>query len=202
VEPDDHGRYHDALEGQTIRALSYLRGTWRVERHLVDHLAAVAAGGGSGLAGQPAGRSDGRSADRSADRSAGRSGPWVDGRFDGTAEFLPIDGQAALAYHEAGELRFGDYRGAASRSLIYTGRPDGTADVCFGDGREFYHLDPRSGTWRGQHLCGRDLYEVTGQLLGADKYRERWRVRGPAKDYEIATTFTRRTGPEAISLPT
>jgi hypothetical protein len=173
VELDVLGRYHgDNLP--TFRAseypdaLAFLLGAWRVERHLADH------------------------------RSGAR------GTFDGTASWLPPGQELScqelsyrelscqeLGYREQGELCFGGHRGPASRSLIYRAGPDGAADVCFADGREFYRLDPRPGQWRAQHQCGRDLYEVTGRLLGAGTFEERWRARGPDKDYEITTTLVR-----------
>lgn len=159
------GRYHDAF-GTTSAdsprvpdALSFLRGTWRVERRLADHR--------SGSAG------------------------W----FRGTARFAPAGRPAPagdeLAYHEEGELVLGEHRGPASRSLIYRRRPDGTADVFFADGREFYWLDPRPGRWQARHPCGRDEYVLRGRVLSDAVLEERWRVSGPAKDYEIMTTLTR-----------
>jgi hypothetical protein len=96
-----------------------------------------------------------------------------------------------LAYHEEGELRFRDHRGPAYRRLCYRGQPDGTADVRFDDGRAFYLMDLRSGTWHSVHLCGADRYEVTGQILGPDQYAERWRTTGPRKDYELITALVR-----------
>jgi Family of unknown function (DUF6314) len=180
VEPDEQGRYHDGSGEETFRSpagateaaaardaepraaggvtadlLVYLRGSWRIERQLLDHASSVR------------------------------------GRFDGEGTFVPLDRTATLAYRETGELRFGDYRGPACRELIYRNGPDGTVDVRFADGREFYRLDPRSGSWRGQHPCGSDHYEVTGRLLGADRFQERWRAHGPDKDYEIVTAFVR-----------
>ena len=170
MEPDELRRYHEAVA--TFRAaellvpdaLGFLRGRWRLDRRLADH-------------------------------AAGRTGT-----FSGTAQFAPLGdhargagdpGPAALAYCEEGELRFRGHCGPASRSLIYRGRPDGTADVCFADGREFYRLDPRSGRWRADHQCGADHYAVAGQVLGSGTFEERWRARGPDKDYEIITTLVR-----------
>jgi hypothetical protein len=154
-------------------ALDFLRGDWRIERRLVDYAA-----GGTGTF------------DGAAQFEVAR---FEVARFD-AARFEALGAapdDPALIYHESGELRFGGHRGPASRSLIYRGRPDGTADVFFADGREFYHLDPRSGHWTGQHPCGRDHYELAGQLLGERTFEERWRVRGPDKDYEIFTTLVR-----------
>jgi hypothetical protein len=172
-EPDALRRYHDG-PSPTFRApaatstdvppvppvpapadaLAFLRGTWRVERELVDH----------------------------ADEARGR--------FTGTAQWAPA-GERELAYHEQGELSIRGHRGPASRSLIYRGCPDGTADVRFADGRAFYHLDLRAGRWQAVHDCGADQYVLSGQLLSAEIYSERWHVRGPGKDYEIMTTLVR-----------
>jgi Family of unknown function (DUF6314) len=119
----------------------------------------------------------------------------VSGSFAGDGRWAPAGAEPAdgaeLVYEERGELSFNGHRGPASRSLIYRGRPDGTADVLFADGRYFYHLDPRSGSWLARHDCGRDVYELSARLLQAGSFEERWRVRGPGKDYEIMTTLVR-----------
>ena len=113
----------------------------------------------------------------------------VSGTFAGLASWVAsADG---LAYTETGELSFNGHRGPASRSLLYRGRPDGTADVLFADGRYFYHLDPRPGRWQARHDCGRDVYELSARRLGAGALEEHWRVHGPGKDYEIMTTLVR-----------
>jgi hypothetical protein len=195
VEPDELRRYHEAVA--TFRALSsipsrpgeagaeppepgaaapapgadllvpdalgFLLGRWRLHRRLVDHAARCS------------------------------------GTFSGMAQFAPsgspLDagrvGVPELTYREEGELRFGGHRGPASRSLVYRGRPDGTADVFFADGRDFYHLDPRSGAWRAEHPCAADHYAMAGRVLRSGELEERWRVRGPDKDYEIRTTLVR-----------
>jgi hypothetical protein len=183
VEPDEIGRYQGAVPAfrATERAadrarpggtdllvtdtLDFLRGRWRIERRIADHRA-----GGTGTF------------DGVARFEAG--GPKAGGPEAGGIE--------VLAYHERGELCFGGHRGPASRSLIYRRRPDGAADVCFADGREFYRLDARSGHWQGQHDCGRDRYTVCGDMLDSGRFRERWQARGPDKDYEITTILVRR----------
>lgn len=102
------------------------------------------------------------------------------------------DGPAGvLSYVEQGELRFGGHRGPASRSVLYARGPDGAVDVRFVDGRPFYRLDLRSGSWAAEHPCGADNYVVTVRILGPDTYLERWRVSGPGKDYVMTTTMTR-----------
>ena len=113
----------------------------------------------------------------------------VSGTFAGMGSWVPS--ASGLAYTERGELAFNGHRGPASRSLSYRARPDGTADVLFADGRPFYHLDPRSGSWQARHDCGRDVYELSARRLGPGRFEEWWRVRGPGKDYEIMTTLVR-----------
>ena len=142
-----------------------LPGTWEIDRRVTDHAAGAA------------------------------------GTFAGMARWIPLTtadllagvepGGPVLAYHEQGELRFCAHRGPASRSLIYLCRPDGTADVRFADGREFYGLDPRPGRWRARHDCGQDVYLLEGRLAAGPVIDERWRVRGPGKDYEIMTRLVR-----------
>jgi len=128
------------------------------------------------------------------------------GSFQGTASLRPCpesDGGDALEYVESGELRFGSHRGPAARSLRVQDAGDGTADVRFADGREFYHLDLRAGPWAATHPCRADLYLVTVTPLSPDSYAENWRVTGPAKDYELLSTYTRTGsgGPNSAAGP-
>ena len=120
------------------------------------------------------------------------------GAFAGQARWTPRR-PGELAYHEQGELTFRDHRGPASRSLIYRGRDDGTADVLFADGRPFYHLDLHTGSWSARHDCGPDVYLLSGRVLGPGRFEERWQVTGPGKDYEIMTTLVRVDEGEAVS---
>lgn len=123
--------------------MDVLPGTWEIDRRVTDHAA--------GAAGMFAG--------------AARWTPAVPADLPAPAGVEPSGpGGPVLAYHEQGELRFGAHRGPASRSLFYLGRPDGTADVRFADGREFYRLDPRPGRWRARHDCGQDVYLLEGWL--------------------------------------
>jgi Family of unknown function (DUF6314) len=116
------------------------------------------------------------------------------GSFRGTARLEPEPGGnagIALSYRELGELTFGGHHGPATRSLSYRERPDGAADVRFNDGRPFYHLDLRAGHCQAEHLCGADRYLVSVRVLSDDSFAEMWRVTGPAKDYEMTTTYVR-----------
>lgn len=114
------------------------------------------------------------------------------GRFTGTASFAPVPGEPGrLRYRERGELRFGGHAGPAWRELLWLAETAGTADVRFADGRPFYLADLRTGRWQAEHHCGSDLYHVTYHVLGPGRLLERWRARGPGKDYLSATTLVR-----------
>jgi hypothetical protein len=156
----------------------FLRGDWNVVRRICDHR--------TGQVGWFRGQASFRS---------GEAGLSQGGEPGGEAGSAGPVGRV-LAYDEHGELRFGGHRGPASRSLLYLERADGSADVRFADGREFYRLDLRSGTWQAEHPCRADRYLVTTTVPAADRFTERWRVTGPAKDYELTTTYTRAGGQE------
>jgi hypothetical protein len=146
--------------------LAFTAGHWRIERVLADH----------------------------------RSG--TQGRFTGSATLSeptlsePVPSQPdepgpVLCYLETGELQFGTHSGPATRTLRYQGRPDGTVDVRFADGRLFYRLDLRSGRCEAVHQCRADRYEITYLALSEDVLEERWQVHGPAKDYHATATLIR-----------
>ena len=115
----------------------------------------------------------------------------VRGTFAGEAEFAATDDPAVLCYAERGELCFNGHTGPARRALLLRELPDGTADVRFADGREFYRLDLSPGCCQAEHLCGRDRYTATFRVLARDLLEERWHVVGPHKAYETLTTLRR-----------
>jgi hypothetical protein len=118
------------------------------------------------------------------------------GLFRGTATVAPceIGFRPAAQYREVGQLRFGTYRGTASRSLRYLREQDGAVTVTFEDGRRFVACDLRSGRCDGTHVCGEDQYEVSWRVVAHDVLVERWRARGPCKDYEARCVLSRLRG--------
>ncbi|MFJ6570367.1 DUF6314 family protein [Streptomyces sp. NPDC091292] len=150
--------------------LAYLAGRWRVER-VVRDLA-------GGAAGEVAGE--------------------VAGRFTGTTDFSPLEpaasahGRPGLLHHESGTFVWQGVARPAERTLRYLpGDPAGTARVEFSDGRPFHDLDLRTGHWVADHPCAADLYRGTFTVDGDDDWRTEWRVRGPAKDLVLSTTYHR-----------
>jgi len=115
--------------------------------------------------------------------------------FEGTATWSETTEPAAVARTasllEVGELTSGAHHGEARRSLLSTLAPSGIVELCFADGRSFADLDLRAGPWRSVHRCGDDTYEITTVASGPSTIEERWRVRGPAKDYEAISVLTR-----------
>ena len=61
--------------------------------------------------------------------------------------------------------------------------------VAFEDGRPFHALDLEGGPV--EHQCGEDRYSGEYRLRGRDTLDVHWRVTGPRKDLEIATTYRR-----------
>lgn len=119
------------------------------------------------------------------------------GSFVGTAALVEADpGSGSVItdqarYDESGELRFRARTSHACRSLIYTRVNEAAVMLHFADGRPFVDLDLTSGPWTSIHDCGEDVYELETTALSQELVRERWRVRGPNKDYDAITTLTR-----------
>jgi Family of unknown function (DUF6314) len=118
------------------------------------------------------------------------------GTFRGRASLTEIPagaGPAAerLSYEEAGELLFGAYRGPAHRTLEYVRLQDASVQLCFADGRPFIDVDLSGGHCTRVHDCGEDRYEISMIAISRDLMEERWRVRGPEKDYDALTTLRR-----------
>jgi hypothetical protein len=63
--------------------------------------------------------------------------------------------------------------------------------IYFVDGRPFVDLDLRTGAWRSAHVCDEDRHEIATLVRSRDVVEERWRVRGPATDFEATTIHTR-----------
>ncbi|MEU9670695.1 DUF6314 family protein [Streptomyces bobili] len=113
------------------------------------------------------------------------------GRFEGTTVFGPLDG-GGLLHEESGTFVWQGVPRPAQRTLRFLpGRPPGTADVTFADGRSFHDLDLRSGRHVTDHPCVADLYRGEYTVRDADHWRTRWQVRGPAKDLVLTTDYVR-----------
>jgi hypothetical protein len=145
-----------------VDTLAFLLGAWRLERTITDHRSGTA------------------------------------GSFNGEATLIEIDADGGSSiperahYEELGELRFGAHGSSARRTLDYVRLSDGSVLLCFADGRPFIELDLRAGTCRRTHDCGEDVYEIEMAVISDDLVEERWRVRGPAKDYSAVTALSRK----------
>jgi hypothetical protein len=114
------------------------------------------------------------------------------GRLRGKATFRPSGRD--LLYEERGTLIFGEHRGQAEQTYRYDfPEGDGRALVRFRDGRPFHDLDLSTGQDRPRHVCPPDIYEGVFVALGPSAWRTEWKVTGPRKDYDLVTTYTRRT---------
>jgi hypothetical protein len=111
------------------------------------------------------------------------------GTFEGIATFTRRDEH--VEFEEIGVMQLGAYRGRARRRLFYRHGSGASIDVSFVDGHHFVSIDPSSGTSRDVHLCEKDRYDITTVVHSQDRFDERWRVSGPAKDYDALTLFVR-----------
>ena len=112
------------------------------------------------------------------------------GRFEGRVDF--VGEQAALWYREAGEMRLGDFRGAATRAYRFDFPAPHAARVHFDDGRFFHDLDLRGGRAEVLHLCGEDRYRGDFRVTGPDQWHVDWEVQGPRKDLRLEARLLRR----------
>lgn len=129
------------------------------------------------------------------DRSIRDHRAAVDGSFIGIASIQAaseIQSGLLARYSETGELHFGGHQGAANRTLNYAPARQAAVMLLFRDLRPFVDLDLSSGTWRSDHRCGGDRYEIVTTVGSDESFEESWRVRGPAKSYDTFTRFTRR----------
>ncbi len=113
----------------------------------------------------------------------------LNGWFEGTADFAP-NGPGQLAYTEKGTLTMGSAAPMrAERRYIWTIAGD-TVAVLFDDGRPFHSFDLRDGA-QADHLCGDDLYCVEYRFEAWPRWRAKWSVTGPRKDYTMRSDFCR-----------
>jgi hypothetical protein len=114
------------------------------------------------------------------------------GVFQGTATYaLHANDISRVRFDETGIVRFGDYSGRAKRCLYLSDSSGPLIAVSFPDGHHFIDLDLREGYTADHHQCDRDGYDITTVVRSDDLIEERWRVVGPAKDYEAVTFMTR-----------
>lgn len=153
-----------------MRALSEFLGEWHLQREITD------------FSGGPAGRMRGEAVfDLAGSLGAGSS-----------ADLAGEAGLGNVVLRESGQLRLGTGAAmAAQRSYIWRQAGDQIA-VLFADGRDFHTFDPRLESPEAHHNCPPDLYDVRYEFAGwPGAWRAIWRVRGPRKDYESRTEFTR-----------
>lgn len=121
----------------------------------------------------------------------------IAGRLTGYATFTPSsDG---LIHEEMGELRFGGYRGSATRRYQLMIGHASACEVRHADGSLFHHLDLASGRAEILHRCGCDIYQGHYRVLHGDRFAVTWQVKGPRKQYRLSTVHVRFGGGGADS---
>ena len=114
---------------------------------------------------------------------------WL-GRFDGSADFAPIDD--GLHYREEGQLQFGGMTAIrAERVYIWTFPEPDRVRILFADGTHFHDFDPHQSRPQATHYCDPDEYDVTYDFSRWPEWRAEWRVEGPRKDYRLVSIYSR-----------
>lgn len=107
------------------------------------------------------------------------------GRFEGQAEWRVCQ-SGGLIYAEQGVLTLeGHAPMQAERRYLWK---EGL-DVYFEDGR-FFHTVPAEGG-AAAHWCAPDQYDVTYDFTHWPRFEAKWRVRGPRKNYEMISLYSR-----------
>lgn len=94
-------------------------------------------------------------------------------------------------YSEHGRHFFNGRSTSAQRRLEFAPLKGNAVAVYFSDGRPFYDFDLSHKPATRTHVCGDDEYEIMMQVITSDVVEERWRVRGPAKNYDALTVMRR-----------
>jgi len=127
------------------------------------------------------------------DVRAGRTG-----RFDGTAAFRAA--AEGLDYHETGTLRLGEAAPmTATRRYRWVDGGASTIEVRFADGRLFHRFYADEPMPAAVHDCPPDQYRVRYDFRNWPRWRAEWWVRGPRKDYGIASAY--RPAGQASGVP-
>ena len=106
-------------------------------------------------------------------------------QFSGTARFVHAS-QGGLDYFEDGTLQLPD--GVSMHATRRYHWAEGLV-VSFEDGR-YFHTVPALGG-EAHHLCPPDDYWVSYAFDAWPLWRTTWQVRGPRKDYQMISTYTR-----------
>lgn len=114
----------------------------------------------------------------------------VDARFEGHLRLSP-EGDAILAQEEGAwvDAPWGALPGMRRDRWSMEGDQ---VVVRFDHGGEFHRYVPvPQGDVAVQHPCGQDFYDGVYTFDLPDRWRLRWRVIGPKKDYTLDTALTR-----------
>ncbi|WP_159800898.1 DUF6314 family protein [Arthrobacter zhaoguopingii] len=157
---------------------SYLLGTWRVRRSLLNRADSTEGTFTGTLTVQP----------------VTDDGPGLSWREEGTVHW---PGARLCAGRSVPP-----FTGPANRQyLLVPGGQGAPWEVLFQDGRPFHRLGLTAGSWRDEHWCSPDTYRVEYTALAQDRLRYQWDVTGPAKDQLLTTELTRESQPRSGAGP-
>jgi hypothetical protein len=112
------------------------------------------------------------------------------GDLIGIASFTTTENKTN--WSETGRLTLGDYQGDAWRNYWIERGQSGFCQVRFTDGRVFFDLAETVADRAVTHDCPPDRYDGTLTILGPDRWRLHWSIKGPRKDLAINSCYTRQ----------
>lgn len=113
------------------------------------------------------------------------------GSIKGTVEFLLKDPNTYSYKEEGTFLNERSEEFETSREYLYCYR-NNTIEVLFSDGKSFLTLEFISPQYAiGTHTCSEDNYEAFYSFLSPISFTVEYSVKGPRKEYEMLTFFTR-----------
>jgi len=112
------------------------------------------------------------------------------GTLMGTARFDSV-GAGALAYEEAGKLRFGTAPEMEATRRYHWQFGQDAVDIHFDNGAAFHSFVPSGHAQGTDHPCGDDFYQVRYDFTNWPEWQATWHVAGPRKDYVSVSRYWR-----------
>ncbi|PTV94855.1 hypothetical protein C8J27_106123 [Rhodobacter aestuarii] len=109
--------------------------------------------------------------------------------FEGTATLIPCQ-DGSWKWEESGYLTLGEDAPIKATRIYYWRPAPPQIEVFFEDGRPFHSFDP-SGADTAAHWCDPDDYRAQYEFKDWPQWQAIWRVKGPLKDYEMISRYTR-----------
>lgn len=111
---------------------------------------------------------------------------------NGTASLVAGGFEGGMIYREVGELGFGDSEGALEATHLFLWKPHPRGiEIFLQDGKLFHLMQMDRLMPDSEHFNTPDMYYIIYDFSQWPSWGVQWRVRGPAKDFRMNTTYSR-----------